>query len=535
MTTSTCKRRNALLLISTLTILLAACASTPQRMTGAALQGNLAELDDMLRSGPTQINTAVMLGSNQPACPGVHFLTPLQAAACAGQTAAVQKLLANKADPNLAVGAGKSPLSLALDHGREAVIRPLVEAGAIPDATDAQGNTALMLASRRGDLSLATFLLSKGASPHRINAKGEDALMMAADAAIAKALIGHGARPFQRNPAGESARQAAERSGRSETATFLKGVEERAHHEVEKQLAVADKAAKEQRFRDALVSYATAISQAADLDGSTEKDIRVRVVTSVNAWPDPPGLSAKAREHVVRSSYILKNSQEFGQAEQEIAKALNVDPWWLEGYYNLGLMQAKTNKFDEAERNLSVFIAAAPLSPKTQAAQDKIYELRLAKEEADKISGVQGRWVDAAGAAYTVTINGNRLRITSLAGQVFSLSIVNNILKGSVEAPARPGPHRCTLPGQMHPVNGRLDADARGISLEYLWSTYDTRFHYVNMFGAPVTGNCLTCDEVCDAVNIVATNTVRLRLVPAGSHIADKHQLRNRSLRVPTR
>lgn len=535
MTTSTCKRRNALFLIPALSILLAACASTPQRMTGAALQGNLAELDDTLRSGPNQINAAVMLSNSQPACPGVHFLTPLQAAACAGQTAAAQKLLANKADPNLAVGAGRSPLSLALDHGREAVIRPLVEAGATPDATDAHGNTALMLASRRGDLSLATFMLNKGASPHHRNAKGEDALMVAADAAVAKVLISHGAKPFQRNTAGESVRQIAERNGRAGTAVFLKGIEDRALHEVEKQLAVADNAAKEQRYTDALASYATAVSQATDLGGNTEKDIRVRVVTSVNSWPDPPGLSATAREHVVRSSYILKNSQEFGQAEQELARALDADPWWLEGYYNLGLMQAKTNKFDEAERNLSVFIAAAPLNPKAQAAQDKIYELRLAKEEADKISGVKGRWVDAAGAAYTVTINGNALRIASLSGQVFSLSIANNVLKGSVEAPSRPGPHRCTLPGQMHPVNGRLDPDARGISLEYLWSTYDTRFHYVNMFGAPVTGNCLTCDEVCDAVNIVATNTIRLRLVPAGSGIVDKRQLRNRPLTVPTR
>ncbi|MBE0604013.1 MAG: hypothetical protein IH611_10385, partial [Deltaproteobacteria bacterium] len=224
----------------------------------------------------------------------------------------------------------------------------------------------------------------------------------------------------------------------------------------------------------------------------------------------------KAREHLVRSSYILKNSQNFDQAEREVAAAIQADPWWLDGYYNIGILQAKLNRFAIAEENLAIYIAAAPPGPKTQGAQDKIYEIRLAREEADKISGVTGQWKDGLGAGYSVAIDGSHLQIQSPGGLKFALTINNNVLKGSVEGPASGGPHGCTFPGQIHPVNGKLDPDANGMSLEYLWSKYDTKFHYVNMFGAPVAGNCLTCDTKCDAVNIIATNTVNLRLVRVG-------------------
>ncbi len=522
-------------LLSIIPFLLTSCASSPQRMTGAALQGDVVMLDEILRSESAHINTAVPVGNAQATCPGTRFLTPLQAASCAGQAAAVKKLLENRADPNLVTGAGKAPLALALNNGREHVIRLLVEGGAKPDATDAQGNTALMVASKRGDRSLAVFLLSKGASPHHRNAKGENALMMASDAGMAQMLIENGARPSQKNNSGESARQVAERAGNNTTAAFFKELEEKNFQDVEKQLISADTAARDGRYNEALPLYSSAVSRAADIDDNTEKEIRVRVVQSVNAWANPPGLSEKAREHLVRSSYLLKNNHDYSQAGQEIAKALSADPWWLEGYYNLGLMQAKTNEFAAAERNLSIFIAAAPAGTKSQTAQNKIYELRIAREEADKIRGVQGAWVDEAGAAYTVTINGANLRIVSSTGQVFSLTLTNNILKGSVEASAKPGPNRCTLPGQIHPVNGTLDADANGMSLEFLWSSYDTRFHYVNMFGAPVLGNCLTCDVVCDAVNIVATNTIRHRLVRSGTGSVDRRQMRALPSTIRTR
>jgi len=497
-------------------LLLASCASNPQRMTGAALSGDAAALEGLLGPGAAGINTSSPVDKSQSACPGENVLTPLQAASCAGHAAIVKKLLESKADPNLATSTGKTPLFLATKHGRDDVARLLVQGGARPDTADAGGNTALMAASKRGNHSLAEFMLKHGSSAHIGNREGETALMMASDAKMAKMLVDAGANPSQKNKSGETALQAAERNGNADAAGFLRELEEKSRREIEKELAAGDKAAEGNRFDEALGIYADAVSDAANIGGKTERDVRVRVVKSVNDWADPPGLSEKAREHLVRSSYILKNSQNLDQAEKEVASALNTDPWWLEGYYNIGILQAKLNRFVISEENLAIYIAAAPPGPKPQAAQDKIYEIRLAREEADKISGVTGQWKDGSGASYSVAIDGGNLRIVSASGLTFSLTLNNNVIKGSVEGGSRSGPHGCTFPGQLHPVNGKLDPDANGMSIDYLWSRYDTKFHYVNMFGAPVAGNCLTCETKCDAVNIIATNNVNLRLVRSG-------------------
>jgi hypothetical protein len=340
--------------------------------------------------------------------------------------------------------------------------------------------------------------------------------MLARNAKMARMLLDAGADPMQRNSRGESAMLIGARSGDADMAALFRDLQVNARKAIDQEMAAGDLAVEKGRFDEASPHYSAAISNAAGLGGTAMKDVRVRVVKKVGSLPDQPALSEKAREHLVRSSYILKNNQNLDQAEKEFAAALTTDPWWLEGYYNIGILQAKLNRFDLAEENLAIYTAAAPPGPKTQGVQDKIYEIRMAREEADKIHGVTGNWVDGAGQPYRVSIDGHTLRISSRSGLAFSLTIDSNVIAGSVEGGTSSGPNGCTFPGQIHPVNGKLDPDAMGMSLEYLWSSYDTKFHYVNMFGAPVTNHCLTCAVKCDAVNIIATNTVNLRLVRSG-------------------
>jgi hypothetical protein len=210
---------------------------------------------------------------------------------------------------------------------------------------------------------------------------------------------------------------------------------------------------------------------------------------------------------------MLKRGQDINGVEKEMVEVLRIAPWWLEGYYNLGILQAGQNKFAQATENLTLFIKASPGGPKAQAAQDKIYEIKIAKEEADKISAMKGQWTAANGQIYNVSVTGNKLQIATY-GMTFTLTIKNNIVEGSVEGRSQPGAHNCTLPGQIHPVTGTIDSDARGISLDFLWSTYDTRFHCVDMMGN-ASNCCLLCDEVCDGVTILATTNASIRLVPS--------------------
>lgn len=493
--------------------LLASCASNSQLMTKAALNGDSTALSSLLQRNPADVNTFALVDASQSKCPGETILTPLQAAACAGRARIVKQLLESEANPDLPTSKGTAPLFLALNNSREDVVRLLVEAGAKLDVTDREGNTALMVATKQGNLSLTEFLLKNGASLQHKNLQGETALMLAPDVRLAQTLVSAGANLSAKNNNGDTALQIATRNGNADTARFFEDFEGKLRQGIETDLAQGDRAAETDQPGEALTHYANAISKAMDIGGSTEKDALTRVIQTVNGWPNPPALSDKGREHLVRSSYILKKSQDFQQAEKEMAAVLRTDPWWLDGYYNLGILQSNIAKFDEAEHNLALYIAASPDTPKSRAAQDKIYELRIAKEETEKLNGIKGTWVDDQGAHYEVGVDGSNLRIVSRTGLVFSLTINNNTIQGSVEGKAMPGPHRCTLPGQIHPVNGKLDSDAKGMSIEYLWSNYDTRFHCVNMFGVPTVNCCLTCDEVCDAVNIVATNTIRRRLV----------------------
>ena len=573
-----------------LPLFFAACASSPQRMTRAALAGDTAALDDLLKAGSPTVDTPITLDVADPACPGHRSITPLQAAACAGQEAAVRKLLAGKADINLAAGSGHTPLLLAVANGRDDVARLLVQSGVGLEIADGAGNTPLMLGARKGNRSLAEFLLKNGASPQARNRAGETALLLCADPGIAKMLAGLGADPLAVNANGESGLHLAARTGNAGMARFFlergvevslrnKGdesaldiarggggapdalskdsgarsgrqqsisqarrrvapgagaqaapeipdsareksgavavIEEWTGQLLRKELAAGDKAAGEGRSAEALGMYAAALSRAGDAGGAAEQELRVKIVRFAASLPQPPGIPEKAREHLVRGSYLLKKGQDIGLVEKEMAAALRIAPWWAEGYYNLGQLQAEQGKFEQAERNLGLFIAAAPGDSRAQAAQDKIYEIRMAKEEVAKFRGMQGRWVDENGHGYSVSVNGDKLLLRSDAGLAFTLTNRNGVLEGSAEGPSHPGDHGCTFPGQIHPVNGKLAPDARGITLEFLWSKFKTNHHYVNMMGVVVSNNCLTCDEVCDAVTVSATNRISHQLRPA--------------------
>jgi tetratricopeptide (TPR) repeat protein len=529
------KLPNIFYLILLLPLLLPPFAGA-ENMTEAALKGDAKAMEKKLRRSSPEINAGVPIKGSQAFCPDETMLTPLQAASCVGHAAIVEKLLEAKAIPDLPTSRGKTPLLLAVNNGKEDVARLLVERGAKADLADADGNTPLIVALKRGYVSLAEFLLKNGASPQGRNRDGETALMLVSDAKMAKMLLDAGADPMQKNSRGESAMLIGARSGNADMAALFRDLQANLRKTVDFEMAAGDLAAEEGRFDEASSRYSAAIEKAAGLGGPAIMDVRVRILKKVNSLPDEPALSEKAREHLVRSSYIIKNSQNLDQAEKELGAALVTDPWWLEGYYNIGILQAKLNRFEIAEENLSIYPAAAPPGPKTQGAQDKIYEIRMAREEADKIRGVTGNWSDGGGQTYNVSINGSTLRISSPSGLTFSLTIDSNLIKGSVEGRASSGPNGCTFPGQLHPVNGKLDPDARGMSLEYLWSSYDTKFHYVNMFGAPVTNKCLTCSTKCDAVNIIATNTVNLRLVRSGggqtgSNLIGERILQNRSSR----
>jgi ankyrin repeat protein len=118
-------------------------------------------------------------------------------AAKAGNSAAVQKLLAARAPVNEPEADGMTALHWAVRQDNEALVRQLLRAGARASAANRYGVTPLALAAVNGNPKTTELLLAAGANPNAIALEGETVLMTAArtgHAEVVERLIMAGAR-----------------------------------------------------------------------------------------------------------------------------------------------------------------------------------------------------------------------------------------------------------------------------------------------------------------------------------------------------
>jgi hypothetical protein len=87
-------------------------------------------------------------------------------AAMRGDKAAIQKLLAQKADVNAPQSDGATALHWAVFHGDKDLVQQLVRAGANVGAANREGATPLWLASVLGDASILSALIEGGGDPN---------------------------------------------------------------------------------------------------------------------------------------------------------------------------------------------------------------------------------------------------------------------------------------------------------------------------------------------------------------------------------
>ncbi|MCY4661231.1 MAG: ankyrin repeat domain-containing protein [Acidobacteria bacterium] len=121
---------------------------------------------------------------------------PLIDAVRAGDSAAVESLLANGVSLRTTEIDGTTALHWAAHHDRLTIAGLLLDAGAVVDAANRYGVTPLALASVNGSTAMITRLLEAGADPNLPNPEGETPLMTAArtgNAAAIDTLLAHGA------------------------------------------------------------------------------------------------------------------------------------------------------------------------------------------------------------------------------------------------------------------------------------------------------------------------------------------------------
>jgi ankyrin repeat protein len=154
-------------------------------------------LIDAARAGDTAAIQKLIAGGADVNKPDVDGTTAIIYAAHDGNAALVAALIKAGADVRHANDYGASAMMEAATVGNGPILEDLLKAGADPDSANPEGQTALMAAARSGRIEAAKVLLKHGA---HVNLKeswgGQSALMWAASqsqAEMVKLLIDHGA------------------------------------------------------------------------------------------------------------------------------------------------------------------------------------------------------------------------------------------------------------------------------------------------------------------------------------------------------
>ena len=148
--------------------------------------------------------------------------TCLIKAASSGKMEAVEMLVTNGADVNLADEAGWTPLSTACYEGHATIVEYLISSGANIHAITCQNATCLLLAVHSPDI--LDFLISQGSDVHARDTLGRTALHYAAEWSrlnAVKVLLEHNADVNIQDDIGNTPLHDAVATGNLETVTFL--------------------------------------------------------------------------------------------------------------------------------------------------------------------------------------------------------------------------------------------------------------------------------------------------------------------------
>lgn len=300
----------------------------------------------------------------------------------------------------------------------------------------------------------------------------------------------------------EAEREAAARAARAEQEAAEeaeRAARERRLSELESQ-GDADAAAG--RFERALSSYRLLLQEHV---AGTEADIRIREkilkAPGAAAWPVPE----EARRHAVRAQALVKAREAAGYAPavEELRQAVALAPWWADAYYNKGLMEEGAGNYAEAMRSFRMYLAGAPEGENAQEVQNKIYELEVLQEEAEKLSGLAGTWHiyfkstrKRGDVRYEVAMNGDAFSAKSSFGHVLRGTVRGRDIDGTITMPSFKGwdINDCRTPEYTVPLTGKIRDDGRLITFSHMWNNYtSTHWNITGLFNTTghYQGECI--------------------------------------------
>ena len=152
------------------------------------------------------------------------------------------------------------------------------------------------------------------------------------------------------------------------------------------------------KLSQALKHYVAALQSVSDGSAEDQK-LRKKIIGLALKVHPPPVIPEEALRYMARGRAAVKtaqNEQGFQSAGDEFKKALRIAPWLAESYYNLGIVLDKAGRYDEASKNLKLYLLAAPNSSDARQVQDFLYEIEYRKENEQKkigfVKNLKGRW-----------------------------------------------------------------------------------------------------------------------------------------------
>ncbi len=262
-------------------------------------------------------------------------------------------------------------------------------------------------------------------------------------------------------------------------------------------LTDAKNAENQGRVREAVEHYTVALQSSPD-GSEQERSLREKIIDLASRLKPPPAVPEEARRYMGRGQAavgLAKTPEDFGRAAAEFQRAVRMAPWLADAYYNLGVVQEKGGRLDEAIRSFKLYLRASPSASDAEQVHTRLYGLEYKAETAEtekrgtqqraseemrrKLARFNGQFEDNENF-YLGTAGESSLEIKEVGfkgydanGQfrkfyydsgfraVFRLSLADNRVSGTYYQP---------LFSSTHSVSGVLNADG-SLRLDYTESS----------------------------------------------------------------
>jgi tetratricopeptide (TPR) repeat protein len=231
------------------------------------------------------------------------------------------------------------------------------------------------------------------------------------------------------------------------------------------QLSLGRQAEQAGKLRQALNHYVEALKE--DVNNLQLREDIIKLAIKIQPPPEIPDAAAR---HLARGNAAFKSAtdeQDYSSSADEFSRALNIAPWDYKGYFDLGVVLDKAGKYDQAIKNLKLYLLAQPndkhaknLMYEVEYRMEKAQKQKVAKISFESLSGTWdarlwfdwgrkpnqfGKWGGRIKKMGKVTIQGDNFKAVLFSGEhIYKGIISEKEIKGTVNIIANNTyPHNC--------------------------------------------------------------------------------------------